>query len=150
MTAGQAWRAPDGRFFIEADTADGVTCFFSIDPDPRITLLRLTADGITDFGLSPQSGGIRPETARSTANALAKAANRQGHHGVPVVNLKTIFRGRAREDLARRRYLYFPDDSHWNGAGIDLAVQQLESVLPCTQGTEVNRLSRANGASPGW
>ena len=67
MTAGQAWRAPDGRFFIEADTADG----------------------ITDFGLSPQSGGIRPETARSTANALAKAANRQGHHGVPVVNLDT-------------------------------------------------------------
>ena len=48
-----------------------------------------TADGITDFGLSPQSGGIRPETARSTANALAKAANRQGHHGVPVVNLDT-------------------------------------------------------------
>jgi len=53
---------------------------------------------------------------------------------VPVVNLTTRFRDRAEALLARDEYLYWLDDTHWNGAGIQVAAQAIaesQAVLEC-------------------
>ncbi len=45
--------------------------------------------------------------------------------GVPVVNLKNSFRVRAARDLPGGSYLYWLDDTHWNGRGMGVAAEEI-------------------------
>jgi hypothetical protein len=44
---------------------------------------------------------------------------------VPVLNLTPLFREQAASLLARDEYLYWLDDTHWNGEGIREAAQAI-------------------------
>jgi SGNH hydrolase-like domain, acetyltransferase AlgX len=48
---------------------------------------------------------------------------------IPVVNLTQKFRASAAEVLARKEYIYWRDDTHWNPLGIKLAAASLWSEL---------------------
>lgn len=45
--------------------------------------------------------------------------------GIPVVNLLPAYRQATREG----RLLYWPDDTHWNGAGMEIAAEQLAGTI---------------------
>ncbi len=49
--------------------------------------------------------------------------------GVPVVNLTAPISAEARARLAHGETIYFPDDSHWNAAGISIAAQVITNVF---------------------
>jgi hypothetical protein len=41
--------------------------------------------------------------------------------GVPALDLTPAFRDQARRDLSKREYIYWLDDTHWNGRGVGVA-----------------------------
>jgi hypothetical protein len=45
--------------------------------------------------------------------------------GVPVINLTHFMRDKAVEYYARKQYLYWRDDTHWNAEGIKIATQEI-------------------------
>jgi putative iron-dependent peroxidase len=50
--------------------------------------------------------------------------------GICAVDLTPVFLGKAEEGLAKKDYLYWRDDTHWNSRGIAVAAHQL---LPCIE-----------------
>lgn len=65
--------------------------------------------------------------------------------GVPALDLTDAFRERARRDLARGQYLYWLDDTHWDGAGVALAAELAGRAWFPDSG----RLARAAASVPG-
>lgn len=49
---------------------------------------------------------------------------------VPVVNLLPVLSSSAAAALDRGEYLYYPDDTHWNGEGIGVAADAIAPLLP--------------------
>ena len=45
--------------------------------------------------------------------------------GIPVINLTRFMRDKAGEYYARKQYLYWRDDTHWNVEGIKLAAKEI-------------------------
>jgi len=43
--------------------------------------------------------------------------------GIRSINLTTIYQAKAAEALAQNQYLYWSDDTHWNGRGIRIAAE---------------------------
>jgi hypothetical protein len=77
----------------------------------------LVPDKYTVYGPLTPDGSSEPEGGR----LLAGIEDRLRSSGVPVVNVTALFRARAAEDLSRREYLYWLDDTHWNARGMELA-----------------------------
>jgi hypothetical protein len=48
---------------------------------------------------------------------------------IAVVNLTAVFRARAAEALERGEYIYWLDDTHWNGAGTRVAAEEIARRL---------------------
>jgi acetyltransferase AlgX (SGNH hydrolase-like protein) len=70
----------------------------------------------------PQSG------ASSGSTILAAVEQRLRASGVPVVNLTPTFIALATQLLGQHRYVYWPDDSHWNACGIAVAAREIWRV----------------------
>jgi hypothetical protein len=49
--------------------------------------------------------------------------------GIPVVNLARFIKRAAAEGLPSRSYIYWRDDTHWNGAGVELAAGAIASAV---------------------
>jgi hypothetical protein len=49
--------------------------------------------------------------------------------GVPVVNLKNVFQARAARELPSNSYLYWLDDTHWNGHGMRIAAEEIDTAV---------------------
>jgi len=49
--------------------------------------------------------------------------------GVPVVNLKSVFLARAARELPSKSYLYWLDDTHWNGHGMRIAAEEIDTTV---------------------
>jgi SGNH hydrolase-like domain, acetyltransferase AlgX len=58
-------------------------------------------------------------------NVLERIEGELRRTGTPVVNVTTSFQTAAAQELARGRYLYWRDDTHWNSLGINIAATQL-------------------------
>jgi len=50
--------------------------------------------------------------------------------GVPVLNLTPLLSAEAARQLKHGRYLYWPDDVHWNARGIALAAAAIQETWP--------------------
>lgn len=70
------------------------------------------------IGVGPRVPGTVIETERQLAAA-----------GVRVINLFEPLTARASDALARRQYVYWRDDTHWNPAGIASAAEAIASVI---------------------
>ncbi len=46
-----------------------------------------------------------------------------------VVTLTSVFRTRAADALERGEYIYWLDDTHWNGAGTSTAAEEIAGRL---------------------
>jgi hypothetical protein len=79
----------------------------------------LVPDKYTVYGPLTPDGSWQPESGR----LLAGIEDRLCSSGVAVVNITSLFRARAAEDLSRHEYLYWRDDTHWNARGIALAAE---------------------------
>ena len=75
---------------------------------------------------------LEPPASQSTPGAdhLERLEASLVDAGVPVVNLKAVFRELAREGLPRGRYLYWRDDTHWNALGLEIAAEELVRAIP--------------------
>jgi len=51
------------------------------------------------------------------------------HDGVPVVNVTPVFRAAAAQLAERHQYLYWQDDTHWNGCGVTIAAAEFRAQL---------------------
>jgi hypothetical protein len=49
--------------------------------------------------------------------------------GVPVVNLKNVFQTQAARQLPSNSYLYWLDDTHWNGHGMRIAAEEIDRAV---------------------
>jgi hypothetical protein len=67
-----------------------------------------------------------PVPAVSYLDRVAKALH-EAH--VPAVNLLPVFQAHAAADLPQNLYLYWPDDTHWNARGIQLAAEEVSRSL---------------------
>lgn len=56
---------------------------------------------------------------------LGELEGRLRQSGVEVMDLTPLLRTRAREELAAGRYLYWRDDTHWNGLGVGIAAEAI-------------------------
>lgn len=74
---------------------------------------------------------VRPEAAAEHAGTpdLAGIERDLRARGIPVVNLTKPLRQAARRELARRRYVFWRDDTHWNAAGVHAAAAAIAPVL---------------------
>jgi len=54
--------------------------------------------------------------------------------GIPVLNLTPLLSAEAARQLKRERYLYWPDDVHWNARGIALAAAAIQETWPLPEG----------------
>ena len=45
--------------------------------------------------------------------------------GIDAIDLTDVFRAQARQDLASGNYLYWRDDTHWNGRGVAIAADAI-------------------------
>lgn len=52
---------------------------------------------------------------------LARVGDALRAHGIPAIDLTAVFRQRAAEEIQQGRYLYWLDDTHWNGRGVAVA-----------------------------
>ena len=50
--------------------------------------------------------------------------------GIPVLNLTPLLSAEAARQLKHERYLYWPDDVHWNARGIALAAAAIQETWP--------------------
>ena len=50
--------------------------------------------------------------------------------GIPVLNLTPLLSAEAARQLQHERYLYWPDDVHWNARGIALAAAAIQETWP--------------------
>jgi hypothetical protein len=66
--------------------------------------------------------------------------------GVSVLNLTPLFLTQAADHLERGEYLYWLDDIHWNGRGIDLAAAAIQEAWPFLTGTACRDEHRAIAA----
>jgi hypothetical protein len=48
--------------------------------------------------------------------------------GIAALDLTETFRARAREELAEGRYIYWRDDTHWNGRGVAVAAAAIRQA----------------------
>lgn len=71
----------------------------------------------------PQPGFARGGTYLQNIERLLVAA------GIPVLNLTEIMRKHAAEAYAAGRFIYWPDDTHWNPEGIFYAAQSIADRL---------------------
>ena len=55
--------------------------------------------------------------------------------GIPVLNLTPLFSAEAARQLKHERYLYWPDDVHWNARGIALAAAAIQETWPLAEGS---------------
>ena len=62
--------------------------------------------------------GPEPEDA---VHPLARLEQALRAGGIPALDLTPRFREQAREDLPKREYIYWLDDTHWNGRGVGVA-----------------------------
>ncbi len=49
--------------------------------------------------------------------------------GLPVVNLKNVFQAQAARELPSNSYLYWLDDTHWNGHGMRIAAEEIDQAV---------------------
>jgi hypothetical protein len=72
-------------------------------------------------------GSLLRETADTAPNVefLEQMQAALVDAGVPVANLTRTMQQAAREGLARRDYVYWRDDTHWNPTGVSLAAAQI-------------------------
>src|SRR5712692_3099601 len=49
--------------------------------------------------------------------------------GLPVVNLKNVFQAQAARELPSNSYLYWLDDTHWNGRGMRIAAEEIDTAV---------------------
>jgi hypothetical protein len=87
-----------------------------------------------------------PPESRLDALAAALAA-----HGVKVVNLRPLMRAEAaRREKAGNRPTYWLDDSHWNEAGVALAVDEVVRAIGASTPPEGGgrRAAAASGPAP--
>lgn len=54
---------------------------------------------------------------------------RFGEHGIPVVDLTGPLRARARRLLEEGEYVFWRDDTHWNGSGIRVAAAKVAALV---------------------
>jgi hypothetical protein len=66
----------------------------------------------------------------SAADYLSRLELQLRAQGIEAVNLERAFRVHAREALDEGSYIYWLDDSHWNGRGIDIAAEELARAVP--------------------
>ena len=50
--------------------------------------------------------------------------------GIAVVNLIQALRVAAKAGLERHEYVYWRDDTHWNGRGVAIAAAEILRVIP--------------------
>ena len=120
----EADRRTDPEFFVRLKMQlqqKGIGLLVVLVPDKYVVYRDLTLPP------PPQTG--RPRYLDVVEQRLA-AAN------VPVLNLSPLFRQQAASLLARDEYLYWLDDTHWNGGGIREAAQAITnsravSECPC-------------------
>jgi hypothetical protein len=72
--------------------------------------------------IAPFAQGARAAGAEPCRERIAAAVHALG---IPFVDVTEPLRRAARERLASGEYLYFLDDTHWNGHGIDVAARAL-------------------------
>lgn len=64
-----------------------------------------------------------------TTEFLARAERELNARGIPAVNVGPPLRDAARAALPEGRYVYWPDDTHWNAAGVRVAAEAIAPVL---------------------
>ena len=72
----------------------------------------------------------QPPVGDGMGDYLARVERELRAAGVPVLNLAPMFAAQAAARLARREYLYWLDDTHWNAQGIDLAAAAIHAAWP--------------------
>ena len=106
-------RRTDPEFFVQLKAQlqqEGIGLLVALVPDKYVVY--------HDLILPPPPQTERPRYLDVVEQRLA-AAN------VPVLNLTPLFREQAASLLARDEYLYWLDDTHWNGEGIREAAQAI-------------------------
>lgn len=63
----------------------------------------------------------RRRAAGDTVHPLARLEADLRQRGIPALDLTKTFRARARDDLSEGNYIYWLDDTHWNGRGLAVA-----------------------------
>jgi SGNH hydrolase-like domain, acetyltransferase AlgX len=72
----------------------------------------------------PPSVGTEPGEMLERVEANLRAA------GIAVVNLTPVLRVAAKSGLERHEYVYWRDDTHWNGRGVAVAAAEIVRVIP--------------------
>ena len=94
----------------------GLTLVVVLVPNKYAVYHQLLAD--------PPSLGTEPGEILERVEAKLRAA------GIPVVNLTHVLRMAAKAGLGRQEYVYWRDDTHWNGQGVAVAVAEIVRVIP--------------------
>ena len=74
---------------------------------------------------------MRPPVPRADvgARALAEVERKVRALGVSTVNLEPVLHAAANEAFERGELIYWPDDTHWNPTGIEIAAHEIGRVL---------------------
>ena len=74
---------------------------------------------------------VRPPVPQADvgARALAEVERKVRALGVSTVNLEPVLHAAANEAFERGELIYWPDDTHWNPRGIEIAVHEISRVL---------------------
>lgn len=70
-----------------------------------------------------------PDPPGEESPTLGELARRLRTNGVPALDLTQVFRQQAAASLRNDQYLYWPDDTHWNPAGVKIAAQAIVNFL---------------------
>jgi hypothetical protein len=72
----------------------------------------------------PPSVGTEPGEVLERVEANLRAA------GIAVVNLTQVLRVAAKSGFERHEYVFWRDDTHWNGRGVAIAAAEIVRVIP--------------------
>lgn len=90
---------------------------------PNLALVAFAPTKFRIYGDLAEPGVELPNTQWQFLERTAAAL------GVPALNLTPALCRRAAELLAEGRYVYWRDDSHWNGDGMDAAAEAIAQAL---------------------
>jgi hypothetical protein len=71
----------------------------------------------------------REAKGRPGSDYLDRIERSLSEAGVPVVNLEYVYQARAARELPSNSYLYWLDDTHWNGHGMRIAAEEIDRAV---------------------
>lgn len=111
-------------------------------PEPHVQAIEKMRDALREDGfrlavyLVPEKFTVYRDLLRSPvpgadhgARVLARFERRLGEAGIPVVNLEPALHAGAVEAFRRGELIYWPDDTHWNPAGIQIAAREISRAF---------------------